>query len=96
MEIFSIEILDDFAHKNSGLRNITNKWISLVAEAEWKNRQDVIESFPRVDYNSRHNAYIFNLGGNFRLIAEITFSAGYVDILDILNHKEYMKWSNRG
>ncbi len=96
MEIINIEILHKFVRKNSGLRNTVNGWIFIASRSEWKQRNDVIKSFPRVDYNSRHDAYIFNLGSNFRLIAQITFSAGVVEILDILNHSEYMKWSNRG
>ncbi len=96
MEIINIEVLHMFARKNSGLRNIASAWESIVSDSEWNQRKDVIKSFPRVDFNSRHDAYIFNLGGNFRLIAQITFSAGYVKILDVLNHDEYLKWSNRG
>ena len=96
MEIVNIEILQDFARKNSGLRNISDSWISIVKDSNWGRRQDVFDSFPRVDYNFRHKAYIFNLGGNFRLIARISFSAGYVSVLDILNHDDCMKWSNRG
>ncbi|MBP7860471.1 type II toxin-antitoxin system HigB family toxin [bacterium] len=96
MEIVNIEVLHKFAWKNSELRNTANAWSSIVSDSEWSHRKDVIKSFPRADFNSRHGAYIFNLGGNFRLIAQITFSAGVVEILDILNHSEYMKWSNRG
>lgn len=95
METIGIKVLQEFARKNSGLRNTIQTWISITTNSEWVNRRDVENTFPRVDFNSRHDAYIFNLGSNYRLIAQITFSAGFVDILDILNHDEYMKWSNK-
>ncbi len=95
MQIIGIKTLQAFARKNSGLRNTTNSWISTTTISVWSNRNDLENSFPRADYNSRHDVYIFNLGANYRLITQITFSAEIVDILEIMNHDDYMKWSNK-
>lgn len=95
MQIIGIGTLHEFARSNSGLRSTIRRWISTTSQSEWSNSMELENSFPGADYNSRHDAYIFNLGGNFRLIAQITFSSAVVDILDIKNHDDYMKWSNK-
>lgn len=95
MQITGIRTLQEFARSHSGLRSTISSWISITSSSEWKNRKDLAKTFPRADYNSRHDAYIFNLGGNYRLITQIAYSSGIVDVLEIKNHDDYMKWSNK-
>lgn len=100
MQIVGIEKVEEFRKKHSNLKNTVTAWRQRVEEATWRSRTDAEETFPTLDYSSRHDAYIFNLGSRYRLIAETGFvtdlvPVGFVSVVDIMHHDEYMRWSHR-
>lgn len=91
MIITGSEILEVFCRKHSDASNVINKWVSDVSLAEWKNHNELKESYPSADYVG-NNRYVFNIKGNhYRLVVLVVFFAGTVNIRFAGTHAEYDK-----
>jgi mRNA interferase HigB len=91
MIITGSEILEEFCKKHSDALNAIAKWVSDVSLAEWKNHNELKNSYTSADYvgNSR---YVFNIrGNNYRLVVVVVFFAGTVNIRFAGTHAEYDK-----
>ena len=66
-------------------------WSKIVKKSEWRNFADVKKTFNSVD-SIGEQRYVFNLKGNeYRLVAVIKFTIGYVYVRFFGTHKEYEK-----
>ena len=66
-------------------------WSKAVRKSEWKNFADVRKTFNSVD-SVGGQRYVFNIKGNeYRLVAVIKFTIGYVYVRFFGTHKEYEK-----
>lgn len=91
MIITGSEKFEDFCLKHNDAIKPLIKWVEDVTTADWKNHNELKNSYSSADYvgNSR---YVFNIKGNhYRLIVVIVFFAGTVDIRFIGTHSEYDK-----
>ena len=91
MVIISKATLRDFSafHPNSEIP--LEDWYDLVKNADWKNFNEMRNTFNSVDAVG-NDRYVFNIKGNtYRLIALILFNVRTVFILFIGSHKEYDK-----
>ena len=67
------------------------KWYLTANTREWKNFQEIKETFNSVDY-VKNDLYVFNIKGNaYRLVARIFFRPQLVYIRFIGTHAEYDK-----
>ena len=66
-------------------------WSKVVRKSEWHSFVDVRKTFNSVD-SIGNQRYVFNLKGNeFRLVAVIKFTIGFIYIRFIGTHNEYTK-----
>lgn len=66
-------------------------WFHEAKTADWKKPEDIRESYSNADFIAG-NRVIFNLKGNhYRLIVQINYDYGLIDILFIGTHSEYDK-----
>lgn len=93
MLIANRELVVKFQKKHPLSRKPLDMWIFRTEKADWKTLVEVKETFPATDYVD--GEYIFNVHGNdYRLYAEIIFTAKTVLITDVLTHAEYDKKRN--
>ncbi|MDB5205219.1 MAG: hypothetical protein JWR72_294 [Flavisolibacter sp.] len=91
MRIFYLSRLNDFGKKHADARKSLSTWKDIVQKAKWQNKQDVLNDFPnakmiknnRARFEIRHNTY--------RLIAQIIYDEGYLEIRFVGTHNEYDK-----
>lgn len=91
MRIVTHKRIQEFSKKHSDAENPLNFWYHTVTAKEWKDLNELKQTFNNVDYvgNSR---YVFNIKGNdYRLVAIISFNAKKVYIRFIGTHSEYYK-----
>ena len=91
MRIVTFLRIKEFITKHStsdvGLRD----WYFKTKNSNWKNLNQVKQTFNRVDYIG-NNRYVFNIKGNdYRLVAIIIFASKKVYIRFIGTHTEYSK-----
>jgi mRNA interferase HigB len=64
-------------------------WLAIVARAEWRSRQDVKASYPKVSI-LKTGRVVFNIKGNdYRLVARVQYRAGVVAVRFFGTHAEY-------
>ncbi len=91
MVIISKAVLRDFARAHADAETPLEDWYELVKNADWKNFNEMRNTFNSVDAVG-NDRYAFNIKGNsYRLIALIIFKIRTVFILFIGSHAEYDK-----
>ncbi|WP_295654164.1 type II toxin-antitoxin system HigB family toxin [uncultured Mucilaginibacter sp.] len=91
MVIISKSTLREFAELHADAEGPLFNWYELTANADWKNFNEVRNTFNSVDAVG-NDRYVFNIkGNNYRLIALIIFKVRTVFILFIGTHAEYDK-----
>lgn len=95
MRIFTEQALKEFVQKHPESRTALQVWSKAVKKSEWKNFADVRKTLDvRKTFNSVDSVggqrYVFNIKGNeYRLVAVIKFTIGFVYIRFIGTHSEY-------
>jgi mRNA interferase HigB len=64
-------------------------WLSVVRRADWASMVDVKGVFPKASVINRERVVFDVLGGNYRLVVAIKFSARIVFIKFVGTHAEY-------
>ncbi len=91
MRIFTEQRLKEYIKKEPNSRVALQDWIAIVKASDWQNYSDIKNTFNSVD-SVGNQRYVFNIKGNdFRLVAVVKFTIGYVYIRFIGTHKEYDK-----
>ena len=91
MRIFTEQALKEFSYKYPSAKTALQVWSKLVKKSEWHSFADVKRTFNSVD-SIGNQRYVFNIKGNeFRLVAVIKFTIGFIYIRFIGTHQEYNK-----
>lgn len=91
MVIISKAIIRDFITSHTDADVPLSNWYDLVTHSDWKNFNDMKNTFNSVDAVG-NDRYVFNIkGNNYRLVAMIIFKVRTVFILFIGTHNEYDK-----
>jgi len=91
MEITQRYKLREFVNKHPDVLNSLNNWIERIANAEWKNHNELKADFPSANYITR-SRYVFNIkGNNYRIVVVLIFFAGDLNIRFAGTHAEYDK-----
>lgn len=94
MILVGIKLIVAFGSTHPHSRRTLADWESIIRQSNYVSFVDLKRSFPSVDYVS-HQYTIFNIGGNkYRLISEIDYSAGVVNVKRIWTHAEYSMTKN--
>ena len=91
MRIFTERALKEFSEKYPSSKTALQVWSKVVKKSEWHSFADIKKTFNSVD-SIGNQRYVFNLKGNeFRLVAVIKFTIGFIYIRFIGTHNEYTK-----
>ena len=90
MHVISRKKLKEAATKHAGLEGPLDAWFRIAKRALWKSLADIRKTLSSADSVGKWT--VFNIKGNqYRLIAEINYSAGRIYIRHVLTHAEYDK-----
>jgi len=90
MHIIKKGTIDGYAKKYPDSKAALNRWYLITERSEWKNINDMKESFSSVDFVG-DDLYVFDITNNYRLIARIFFKKQLVYIRFIGTHAAYDK-----
>lgn len=89
MQIIYQKKLQDFAKKHADANNSISTWRKVVQDANWKNGLDILKDFPKAKLIPAKRARFKIVGNKYRLIIEVDYNDGIVQIRFIGTHSEY-------
>ena len=89
MLIVYLEKLNAFAKNHANARKSIATWRSATEQAIWKNKQDVLNDFPKAKMIANNRARFEIVHNTYRLIVKINYEAQIVQIRFIGTHTEY-------
>lgn len=81
--------LEDFAKTHANARKNLATWKTIVEKADWKKKQDVLTDFPNAKIIKNNRARFEIAHNTYRIIAQIDYQDGIVEIRFIGTHNEY-------
>ena len=82
MRIFTEQALKEFAERNPSSKTALQLWCKVVKKSKWQSLSDIKATFNSVDYIGNQR-FVFNIKGNeYRLVAVIKFSIGFIYVLE--------------
>ena len=91
MIVSNIKLLSLFARDHATTRKSLLTWQRIVEESTWKNKMDILHSFRDAKIIKNNRARFEIQHNKYRLIAEVDYSDGVVEIRFIGTHSEYDK-----
>lgn len=79
----------EFWHRHRETEQPLRDWLSVVRRADWSSMGDVTSVCAKASIINRERAVFDVLGGNYRLVVAIKFSAKIVFVKFIGTHAEY-------
>ncbi len=89
MQVVYLEKLRNFSPQHADSRKSLSAWKTVVENANWKNKQDVLNAFPKAKMIKNNRAGFEILHNTYRLIALIDYNDNLVYIRFIGTHNEY-------
>ena len=91
MKIIGRDIVEKFKKKHAQSRKALDRFIDVIAAANWNKHSDITNTFNSAD-KVGENLYIFNIKGNdYRLEARVKVVNGTFRILEVMTHSDYDK-----
>jgi mRNA interferase HigB len=91
MQILNKIEIEQYMIKHAITRSALQAWIEVVEAAEWKDHNELKQTFPSADYVGSAR-YVFNIKGNgYRIVTVVTFVMGFLSVRFIGTHAEYDK-----
>jgi mRNA interferase HigB len=89
VRVIARHTLVNFWQRHREIEQPLRDWLSVVRRAEWSGMADVKAVFAKASIINRERVVFDVLGGNYRLVVAIKFSAKIVFIKFIGTHAEY-------
>lgn len=91
MNVVSRKIINDFIKKHADSKSSLESWHSEALKANWKTSMDIKNRYVSASFLSK-NYVIFNIKGNsYRLVTQIAYNIGIINIKWMGTHEEYNK-----
>jgi mRNA interferase HigB len=89
VRIFTEQRLKEYAERHPESKVALQEWVFTVKKSDWTCFADIKRSYNSVDFVGNQR-YVFNIkGNNYRLVAVIKFTIGFVYVRFIGTHGEY-------
>lgn len=89
MNVISKKKIDIFCKEHAGAQGVLVTWFKKAKAAQWSNFAEIRQDYPSADWVG-DDRVVFNIGGgNYRLVARISFVFKNVQIKWIGTHAEY-------
>ena len=96
MDIVNVEVVDRFARRHRDVAQRLERWKTDVARASWSTPHDAEREGSGLR-RIRNRRLIFNIKGNqYRIIAEVDYESGTLQVLFIGRHDDYIEFISRG
>ena len=89
MRVIARHTLVDFWQRHRETEQPLRDWLSVVRRTDWASMADVKRVFAKASVINRDRVVFDVLGGNYRLVVAIRFSARIVFIKFVGTHAEY-------
>lgn len=89
MIVANSKLLSLFARDHATTRKSLLTWQRIVEESTWKNKMDVLRSFPDAKMIKNNRARFEIQHNKYRLIAEVLYDKGVAEVRFIGTHSEY-------
>lgn len=89
MVIIYLKKLVDYSTKHADSAKSLAVWKVITQAAEWRQSADIIKSFPNAKTIKGNRARFKILGNKYRLIVEVDYVDGTVEVRFIGTHAEY-------
>ena len=89
MVVSNIKLLSLFARDHATTRKSLLIWQRIAEESVWINKMDVLRSFPDAKMIKNNRARFEIQHNKYRLIAEVLYDKGIVEVRFIGTHSEY-------
>lgn len=89
MVVIYLQKLTSFAKTHANARKQLAAWKTIVEKADWKKKQDVLVDFPNAKLIKNNRARFEIVHNIYRIIAQIDYEDGIVEIRFIGTHNEY-------
>ena len=89
MRVIARHTLVDFWRRHRETEQPLRDWLSVVRRADWASMADVKGVFAKASVINRERVVFDVLGGNYRMVVAIKFSARIVFIKFVGTHAEY-------
>lgn len=88
MILIKLKLLERFAVEHAETRKSLATWKQITKTANWKKKQDVLNSFPNAKMIKNNRARFEIVHNKYRLIVEIFYEQGRVEIRFIGTHSD--------
>ena len=89
MVVLYLKKLKAFGKSHANARKHLAAWKIIVEKATWKKKQDVFADFPNAKIIKNNRARFEIVHNTYRIVAEIDYLEGIVEIRFIGTHNEY-------
>jgi mRNA interferase HigB len=89
MLVIYFQKLNSFAKTHANARKYLVVWKTIVEKANWKKKQDVLADFPNAKIIKNNRARFEIVHNTYRIIAQIDYEDGIVEIRFIGTHNDY-------
>lgn len=96
MDIVNVDVVDRFARRHRDVAQRLERWKTDVTRASWSTPHEAEREASGVR-RVGNRRLIFNIKGNqYRIIAEVDYRSGTLQVLFIGRHDDYVKFVSRG